>query len=106
MTASMQTIEAVLIERVERLTQVIELALAPQLETARAALRANPVDAAILDSGSNGWKPAAKLLAEVEAKTGKKKSAVHDRIATLSQRGFLEKQGGGPTTEYRSSEVI
>jgi hypothetical protein len=90
----------------DRLTQLLELALSPQLDAGRAAARENPVDAAILDAGDGEWKPAARLLREVEGKTGKKKSAVHDRISGLADRGFLEKQGGGPATEYRTNAIL
>jgi len=95
-----------LIERLDHLTQMLELALAPQLQVARAALREDEIDAAILDAGSGKWKPAAELLREVEGATGKKKSAIHDHINRLLDRGFLKKQGGGPTTEYRTSAVL
>jgi hypothetical protein len=106
MSAATATEVDPLLQRLDRLTQLLELALSPQLDAARAAARENPVDAAILDCGAGDWKPAASLLREVEAKTGKKKSAVHDRISGLTERGFLERQGGGPATEYRTSVVL
>jgi hypothetical protein len=95
-----------LVDRLDRITQMFELALSPQLQAARAALRENAVDAAILDAGGGNWKPAARLLSEVEGATGKKKRAIHGHINALLERGFLEKQGAGRTTEYRTSAVL
>jgi hypothetical protein len=95
-----------LVARLDRIAQMLELALAPQLQAARAALREDPIDAAILDAGAREWKPAAKLLSEVEGATGKKKSVIHDHISALLQRGLLGKQGAGRTTEYRTSAVL
>jgi hypothetical protein len=95
-----------LLDRIDHLTRVLELALAPQLEAARASLRRDPIDAAILDAAAGGWKSPGKLQQQVEKRSGKKKRTVQDRIASLTDRGFLEKQGGGPTTEYRTNPVV
>jgi len=96
-----------LAKRLDHLIQVLELALSPQLEAARASLREDPINAVILDAaGGGGWKAAGKLQQQVEKRSGKKKRTVQDRIAALTERGFLEKQGGGPTTEYRTNPVV
>jgi hypothetical protein len=106
MTAPTQTIEAALLDRVDRLTLLLELALAPQLDARRSELRADPVDAAILDAATADWQPASRLQAAVAKATGKKKRAIQEHISDLLDRGVLRSQGGGPTTEYRSSGVI
>ena len=95
-----------LLKRVDHLTRVIEVALAPQIEATRVALRKDPVDAAIIDAAAGEWRPAGKLQQQVEKLSGKRKRTVQDRIAHLTDRGYLEKQGGGPTTEYRTNPVI
>ncbi|MFL5833452.1 MAG: hypothetical protein ACJ76B_05690 [Solirubrobacterales bacterium] len=95
-----------LLKRVDYLTRVIEVALAPQIEATRVALRKDPVDAAIIDAAAGAWRPAGKLQQQVEKLSGKGKRTVQDRIAHLTDRGYLEKQGGGPTTEYRTNPVI
>lgn len=95
-----------LLERLDHLIRVIEVALAPQIEATRLALGEDPVDAAIIDAAAGGWKPAGKLQQQVEKRSGKRKRTVQDRIAHLTDRGYLEKQGGGPSTEYRTNPVI
>jgi len=95
-----------LVEQVDRLTKVIELALAPQLEAARRDLRSDPVDDAILTAASSDWKPAKKLRTEVEAKTGKKERTVQGRIGDLTARGFLEFKGAAKTLAYRTNSVV
>jgi hypothetical protein len=95
-----------LAKRLDHLIQVLELALSPQLEAARASLREDPINAVILDAAGGGWKAAGKLQQQVEKRSGKKKRTVQDRIAALTEGGFLEKQGGGPTTEYRTNPVV
>lgn len=76
------------------------------MDAARASLREDPINAVILDAAAGGWKAAGKLQQQVEKRSGKKKRTVQDRIAALTDRGFLEKQGGGPTTEYRTNPVV
>jgi predicted HTH transcriptional regulator len=101
-----QTGSEALVERLDHLTQMLELALAPQLDAARASIREDPINAVILDAAAGDWRSASKLQQQVEKHSGKKKRTVQDRIANLTHRGFLEKQGGGTTTEYRTNQVV
>lgn len=101
-----QTDSEALLERLDYLTRVIEVALAPQIEATRLALREDSVDAAIIDAAAGAWKSAGKLQQQVEKRSGKRKRTVQDRIAHLTDRGYLEKQGAGPSTEYRTNPVI
>jgi hypothetical protein len=95
-----------IVERLERLTVLLELALRPQLEQARRQIRSDEVDAAIFDSADGAWTPAAKLQHEVAAATGKKERSIQGHVGDLVEKGFLLRRGGGKNVEYRSSEVI
>jgi hypothetical protein len=96
-----------LLERLDRLTAILELALAPQLAEGRAAVRADEVDAAILDAAASAdWTPAANLQNAVATKTGKKERAIQGHVGALVARGFLLKDGGGTKVRYRTNGVI
>jgi hypothetical protein len=95
-----------LLERLDRLTAILELALAPQLAEGRAAVRADEIDAAILDAASVDWTPAADLQKAVATKTGKKERAIQGHVGDLVDQGFLQKDGGGPKVRYRTNGVI
>ena len=50
--------------------------------------------------------PAGKVVAEVKKKTGQSPATISRRIASLIEQGVVEKQGGGPATQYRSTGLI
>lgn len=84
---------------------LLKLAHRDDIERARDAIRSDIINAAVLD-GARKWTPAAKLKTVVMKKTRAGSSTVADRIAELIAIGVLEKQGGGPTTEYRSTGLV
>lgn len=94
------------VERLDRLATLLELALAPQLADARQKVRADALDAAILDAAAGDWTEAAKLRDAVEAATGKKKRAIQIHVGELIDKRFLFRRGSGNYVEYRTSEVI
>jgi hypothetical protein len=94
------------VERLDRLTMLLELALGPQLEQARQRIRADALDAAILDAAAKEWTPAAKLRQAVATTTAKKQRAIQIHVGELVERGFLSKRGSGNYVEYRSREGI
>jgi hypothetical protein len=89
----------------DTLIALFKLAHREEIEAARTAIRADKVHAAILD-GAKKWTPAGKLKTAVTKKTGKGGTTFADRVAELLETGALEKQGGGPTTEYRSTGLV
>jgi hypothetical protein len=94
------------VERLDRLTMLLELALGPQLEQARKRIRADTLDAAILDAAAKEWMPAAKLRQAVATATAKKQRAIQIHVGELVERGFLGKRGSGNYVEYRTREGI
>jgi hypothetical protein len=93
------------IERLDRLAAIMQLAYREQIDASRAAIRSDKVNAAILDS-TKKLTPAAKLKATVMKKTGTGSSTFSDRVAALVELGLVEKEGGGKTTAYRVTGLI
>jgi S-adenosylmethionine:diacylglycerol 3-amino-3-carboxypropyl transferase len=93
------------VERLDRLTALIKIAHADAIERTRERIRADKVNAAILD-GSQKWTPSGKLSSAVTKKTRTGTSTFKSRVADLLDGGLLEKRGGGPTTEYKATGLI
>jgi hypothetical protein len=94
-----------LVERLDRVIRILQLAHGDAIDRARTRIRSDKVNAAILD-GARKWTPAGKLKAAVTKKTGTGATTFAERVADLLDNGGLEKQGGGPTTEYRATGLI
>jgi hypothetical protein len=104
--AASETVNNPVVQRLDRLTTLLELALAPQLEEARQKIRSDGLDAAIFDAAAGGWTPASQLRQAVAAATGRKQRAIQIHVGDLVDKGFLLKRGGGNHVEYFTSEVI
>lgn len=91
--------------RLDRIAAILQLAHSDAIESARASIRADKVNAAILDATTK-LTPAGKVAAEAKRKTGQSPATIARRIAALIEQGALEKQGGGPATEYRATGLI
>ena len=94
-----------LIERLDRIVAILQLAHNEAIESARASIRADKVNKAILDVTAK-LTPAGTVIAEVKKKTGQSPATISRRIAALIEQDALEKQGGGPATEYRATGLI
>jgi Fic family protein len=91
--------------RLDTIIAILRLAHREEIETARTTIRADKVRAALLD-GAIDWTAAGKLTSAVKAKTGQSPATINRRITELLDLGLLEKQGGGPATQYRSTGLI
>lgn len=91
--------------RLDTIIAILQLAHHDEIESARATIRNDKVKAAILD-GSKNWTAAGTLTSAVKAKTKQSGATINRRIGELLAVGVLEKQGGGPSTEYRSTGLI
>jgi Fic family protein len=91
--------------RLDTIIAILRLAHREEIEAARATIRADKVQAALLD-GAVDWAAAGKLTSTVKAKTGQSPATINRRITELLDLGLLEKQGGGPATQYRSTGLI
>jgi DNA-binding GntR family transcriptional regulator len=94
-----------IIARLDTIIAVLKLANRDSIEAARNDIVSDRVNREILDRAS-AWAGSGTLQKAVAGKTGSSTRTVRDRLAELAAQGLLEKRGGGPTTEYRSSGVI
>jgi Fic family protein len=92
-------------KRLDTIIAILQLAHREQIENARTAIRADKVNAAILDAAKKET-PAGKLIAAVKLKTKQSRPTITRRIADLIEEGVLEKSGGGPTTAYRATGLV
>jgi Fic family protein len=95
-----------IVTRLDRLISLLRVVHSDELATARAGIRKDKANAAILDATDGRWAAAGTLRDQVVRQTGLKQAAVRARIAELVDAGALERQGGGRTTEYRSTGLV
>jgi hypothetical protein len=91
--------------RLDTIIAILQLAHQGEIESARATIRSDKVNSAILD-GAKTWTPAGKLTRAVKGNTKQSSATINRRISDLIALGVLEKRGGGPATEYRSTGLI
>jgi Fic family protein len=91
--------------RLDRIAALLQLAHRDSIESARASIRADTVNAAILDATVK-LTPAGKVMAEVKKKTGQSPATITRRIGALIEQGAVEKRGGGPATQYKATGLI
>ncbi|MEX2645049.1 MAG: hypothetical protein WD249_02180 [Gaiellaceae bacterium] len=91
--------------RLDRIIAILQLVHRDAIVTARMSIRADKVNAAILDATSK-LTPAGKVTAEVKRKTGQSPATINRRISTLIDQGAIEKVGGGPATQYRATGLL
>lgn len=97
--------EEEILARLDKLVAIQQLVHREALEGARTSIRSDKVNAAILDATSK-LTPAGKVLAEVKRKTGQSPATINRRIGALMELGLVERQGGGPATQYRSTGLV
>jgi hypothetical protein len=94
-----------IIQGLDRLIAIQQLARRDVLESARAAIRTDKVNAALTDAATQ-WTGAKKLQTTVATKTKASTRTIQERIVALLAEGVLEKRHGGPKTEYKASGLI
>lgn len=94
-----------IVMRLDRIAAILQLAHRDAIEGARTTIRADRVNAAILDATAK-LTPSGRLLTEVKEKTGQSPATISRRVAFLLEQGAIEKHGAGPATQYRSTGLI
>jgi Fic family protein len=94
-----------ILARLDKLIAIQQLVHREALDSARASIRADKVNAAILDATAK-LTPAGKVVTEVKRKTGQSPATINRRIGALMELGLVERQGGGPATQYRSTGLV
>jgi hypothetical protein len=91
--------------RLDKVVAILQLAHRDEIESAKAAIRSDPANAAILDMAAKET-PAGKLTAAVGKKTKQSPATIKRRLAALVAAGALERSGGGSTTVYQATGLI
>lgn len=91
--------------QLETVIAILKLAHRKEIEEARTTIRADKVNAEILDRTSD-WVSAGRLKTTVMAKTKQSKATVDRRVAALVEQGALERQGAGTAASYRNTGLI
>jgi prophage DNA circulation protein len=96
------------IERLDLMLGVLHLAHDEAIETARRRLRADPVNAAILDVATGEeWIRSADLQRRVSAvEPTATKRTIQRRVSELVARRALNERGAGKTQSYRATGLI
>lgn len=93
------------IDRLDTLIAITRLAHSDRIEQVRREVRADPINAAILDAASE-WTASGSLKNGVAKDVGQSERTVTRRISELVASGLLTQQGAGPATKYRASGLI
>jgi Fic family protein len=94
-----------ILARLDKLVAIQQLVHREALDSARASIRADKVNAAILNATAK-LTPAGKVVTEVKRKTGQSPATINRRIGALMELGLVERQGAGPATQYRSTGLV
>ena len=94
------------LERLDLMLAVLQLAHHDAISRAAAELRADAVNAAILDACADDWVGAADLKECVLAKVKIGDTALRGRLSTLVARRAIQRRGATHTTAYRSLGLV
>jgi hypothetical protein len=94
------------VERLDLMLAVLQLAHQDAIDHAADQLRADPVNAAILDACADGWVAAGALTKAVLASVEAKDRTVRGRIATLVIKRAIRRRGSGSNVEYKSMGLV
>lgn len=99
--------DADIVRRLDRLIGIMELAHRDDIEKARAAVRADPANAMILEvTAGDEPTPAAAVTSAVVKATDQSSRSAARRISALVEIRAIEKIGAGPQTAYRATGLI
>lgn len=94
------------VERLDLMLAVLQLAHQDAIDGAAQRLRADPVNAAILDACADQWVPAGALTEAVMAAAGAKDRTVQGRIAALVTKHAIQRKRSGSHVEYISLGLV
>ena len=95
-----------LLRRLDKLIAIMLLANRDAIEAAKAAVREDPSNAAILDETTVGWVRSGELQRRVSERTGISTRTIRGRLQELVSQQVIEQGGSGTTTEYRSTGLL
>ena len=98
--------EDAILARLDRISQILQIALAPQLDAGRDHLRADALTAAIFDQTAGKWVASGDLQRDLAKASGAAERTVRRRLVELTERRFIEHQGEGNSRRYRSAGLV
>jgi hypothetical protein len=100
------TVAADVLERLDLMLAVLQLAHHDAVTRAAAELRADLVNDAILEACADDWVGAAELKRRVLAKVKIGDTALRGRLSMLVARRAIQRRGATHTTAYRSLGLV
>ena len=94
-----------IIERLDRIQATLTIAFAAQIAEFRERIRADKVNAAILDAAED-WISSSELQNKVAAKVSMSTRSVRDRFPELMAERVLQARGAESRPEYRVTGLI
>jgi hypothetical protein len=98
--------EQVVIERLDLILAVLQLAHHDAIERASQEVRADQLNAEIVDACGEDWVGAGQLTRAAGAAAGAGERTVRTHIAALVARRAIQRRGAGKNIEYRSTGLI
>ena len=95
-----------IIERLDLILALLQLAYNDKIEQARERLRQDAVNVAILDACAEEWVTSGVLQKTVAARTGSQLRTIQRRVAELVARRALRQRGAAASQAYRSTGII
>jgi hypothetical protein len=97
--------EPEIIERLDQIQATLKIAFAAQIAEFRERIRADKVNAAILDAAGD-WISSAELQEKVAVEVSMSTRSVRDRFPHLIAEGVLQMRGAESRPEYRVTGLI
>lgn len=99
--------DAEILRRLDKMLAILQLAHHDAIEQGRARIRADDLNAAILESAAKkiGGGDLVKA-AQKGAKDKPSPSTIQRRVASLVDQGALERSGAGPSTAYEATGLV
>jgi hypothetical protein len=94
------------VDRLDLMLAVLQLAHHDAIERAATQLRSDPINAAVLDACAEDWIGAGELRDHVERSTDAKPRTIRAHIGELVARRALQQRGATNTRAYRASGLI
>lgn len=94
------------VERLDRIATLLVIGFADQIVRARNEVRADPVNAAVLDVVSENWVSSGDIKRKVSKSEEVSERTVQRALATLAARGAVCARGTGANLSYRSAGVL
>ena len=98
--------DAEVIECLELMLGVLQLAHHDAIERAGEYVRSDPVNAAILEACAEEWTPAGELYDRVQKQTGSAPRTITRRIGDLVTRRALRQRGATKSRAYRATGLV